>query len=221
MNSIYEFTEDFMDFKKGVQRKKGEVALIEDGLVRDMKGNLIFHLTSYNAGKYGRIKMIKENGNMNKSDLKAGMVVELRNGEMYTVIEIDNKKLIFDNNIFFNLGFWGDDLTYKDSCDDDIVKVYKSKHDNWMPKNHKYITEEDLLWKRKPVNKHSLIEIMQRYNGEGTISIRTNDRAAFEKLDYVLAYMVNYEPSDNIPKLFLEEKWLLEDESILNVEETV
>jgi len=154
---------------------------------------------------------------MNKSDLKTGMVVELKDGSKLTVMEVDEEKIIFDNEDSFNLKHWSDDLTYRfnDSSYVSIVKVYKPQNMNGLPMNYEYILESELIWERETVTKYSLIEIMQRYDGKGKIMIKREEEKVFETLDNVILDIANYAASDRIPKVFLEEVFILEDESIL------
>ena len=78
---------------------------------------------------------------MNKSDLKNGNVVELRNGDFYVLANIYNESILIAliGKYHFNFDAYYDDLTLKCGFETlDIVKVYQD------------YTCKKLLWERKP-----------------------------------------------------------------------
>lgn len=84
---------------------------------------------------------------MRKSDLKNGMIVELRNGDMCIVL--DDKLL--DTNDFTYIDIYDDNLT--DDCQKelDIVRVYKDKSMSSL--EDRYTKNKlTLIWERKEVD---------------------------------------------------------------------
>ena len=81
---------------------------------------------------------------MNKSDLKDGNVVELRNGDFYVLASIYNEYILIalTSKYHFNFDAYYTDLTNKCGFETlDIVKVYKD------------YTCQKLLWERKETPK--------------------------------------------------------------------
>ena len=77
---------------------------------------------------------------MNKSDLKNGNVVELRNGDFYVLVNIYNKFILIalTGKYHFNFDNYSIDLTHPCGFEKlDIMKVYKD------------YTCKELLWERK------------------------------------------------------------------------
>lgn len=85
---------------------------------------------------------------MTKSDLKNGMVVAIRNGNMYLV---HNDKLIRKDG-FVNLytsisGYYNEDMTRTNNSDFDIIRVFRS---NAQSLNTIFNQERlELIWERK------------------------------------------------------------------------
>lgn len=63
---------------------------------------------------------------MNKSELKNGAIVELRNRNQYIVT--DNRLSLLEIHPYYILDDFNDDLTYKGDKDVDIVKIDHSNH---------------------------------------------------------------------------------------------
>ena len=81
---------------------------------------------------------------MNKSDLKNGNVVELRNGDFYVLVNVYNESILIalTGKYHFNFDAYYDDLTLKCGFETlDIVKVYQD------------YTCKELLWERKETPK--------------------------------------------------------------------
>ena len=80
---------------------------------------------------------------MNKSDLKSGMVVELRNGEKFIVIE----DKIYSKDSDFDLTIYNENLTVKSKYKVfDIVKVYKVKYNSLL---RGFLNNDlEILWRR-------------------------------------------------------------------------
>ena len=81
---------------------------------------------------------------MNKSDLKNGNVVELRNGNFYVLVNIYNKFILIalTGKYHFNFDNYSIDLTHTCGFEKlDIMKVYKD------------YTLTELLWERKETPK--------------------------------------------------------------------
>ena len=78
---------------------------------------------------------------MNKSDLKYGNAVELRNGDFYVLVNLYNESILIalTSKYHFNFDTYDKDLTLKCGFETlDIVKVYQD------------YTCKKLLWERKP-----------------------------------------------------------------------
>ena len=78
---------------------------------------------------------------MNKSDLKYGNAVELRNGDFYVLVNVYNESILIalTSKYHFNFDAYDKDLTVKCGFETlDIMKVYKD------------YTCKNLLWERKP-----------------------------------------------------------------------
>ena len=66
---------------------------------------------------------------MNKSDLKCGNVVELRNGDFYVLVNVYNEFILISltSKYHFNFDIYDDDLTNKCGFENfNIVKVYQN-----------------------------------------------------------------------------------------------
>lgn len=64
---------------------------------------------------------------MNKSDLKPGMVVELKNGKRYLVAEMHSDLFLLGHSIFDKLCNYNEDLTSKCIAQLSICKVYQPR----------------------------------------------------------------------------------------------
>ena len=65
---------------------------------------------------------------MNKSDLKYGNAVELRNGDFYVLVNVYNESILIalTSKYHFNFDAYDNDLTNKCGFENfDIVKVYQ------------------------------------------------------------------------------------------------
>ena len=102
------------------------------------------------------INLPEEEKQFTKSDLKAGMWVETRNGSQYLVLtDVDTmyygqQKLVGINNCGFVIGSgFNHDLTYKDNLDCDIMKVWGSVVNS---NTYNFVDlQSDLIWERKEV----------------------------------------------------------------------
>lgn len=91
---------------------------------------------------------------MKKSDLKNGMVVELRNGIRYMfILEID---MFIGRIIGDDLSSYNYDLTHMHDREYDIVKIFKptknGRFSEIISKSH------ELVWERKEVEKETLTQ---------------------------------------------------------------
>ncbi len=86
------------------------------------------------------------NKEFTKQDLKAGMLVELRNKDLYLVVPHDEHKelILVGNGYWSTLQMYNDDLTSKININYDIVKVYS--YIRYFDFN---TTGRTLLWERK------------------------------------------------------------------------
>ena len=86
---------------------------------------------------------------MTKSDLKTGMLIECRNGDVYLIV---GEFVISNNNQWFELWSHEEDLTYIDH-DFDIVRVSEVLEEKELAP--KYWTKEtitnNLLWERPTI----------------------------------------------------------------------
>ena len=113
---------------------------------------------------------------MKKKDLKTGMVVKLRNGNLYEVmlgVEIDTEKDILRGIRGIN-GRWLYLWDYNDDLYDvkgkafekfDIMEVYKPKY--YSSRLDDFLNDYELLWKREQEKfylKHSWLEGYLNYN---------------------------------------------------------
>ena len=102
------------------------------------------------------INLPEEEKQFTKSDLKAGMWIELRNGNKYLILTDVNtmyygqQKLVGINNFGFVIGSeFNNDLTYKDNLDCDIMKVWGSVVNS---NTYNFVDlQSDLIWERKEV----------------------------------------------------------------------
>jgi len=96
---------------------------------------------------------------MKKQDLKTGMLVQFRNGNVFMVI---NDILVRDEG-WTSLGYFDEDLN-SNSCNDfDIMKVSTVFNGYLlMPKNwNKEILNKNLLWEREETKKMTVSEIQK------------------------------------------------------------
>jgi hypothetical protein len=84
---------------------------------------------------------------MKKSDLKMGMVVELRDNTLMMVVN----DMLVDVECNLELSGYGEDLLYYCECEYDIMAVYAVTHTSFIfgnLQNHNYRCL-DLIWKRE------------------------------------------------------------------------
>ena len=92
-----------------------------------------------------------------KADLKDRMVVELRNGGDYLVVD----ELLLSDSGFMSLSRYKNDLTISDSSAKwDIVKVYDKT--NVLPPFDTFDAPQ-LLWERKEVKEVTISEIEEKF----------------------------------------------------------
>lgn len=83
---------------------------------------------------------------MKKSDLKSGMVVELRDGRRYVVITND---AAISENVWLDFNNYSENLHHSTVRAYDIIKVYKPQYKHMMiPSQFKLLEESDLIWER-------------------------------------------------------------------------
>lgn len=119
---------------------------------------------------------IKTEKDMKKSDLKSGMIVELRNGDRAICMTgCDTKRYGKDTTCFINeKGFIGanslnDDLTNKELSKYDIMKIY---YDGHITNDVFKMTNSELLWIRPEPIQLTISEIEKKLNIEkGTLKI--------------------------------------------------
>ena len=100
---------------------------------------------------------------MTKKDLKSGMLVEVRNGDKYTVIfgahaSIEDDDILANHDSgFMRLNSYYDDLTCDSSREYDIIKVFESFGLGGIYKCMD--SHLKLLWEREPVRELTIAEI--------------------------------------------------------------
>ena len=87
-----------------------------------------------------------ENKEFTKKDLKNKMVVELKDGDRFIVID----DILLNDCSFDYLSYYDDDFTNNELPGLDIIKVYNPKENRKLiPCNFNEIGEEDLIWERR------------------------------------------------------------------------
>lgn len=87
-----------------------------------------------------------ENKEFTKKDLKNKMVVELKDGDRFIVID----DILLNDCSFDRLSYYNDDFTNNELPGLDIIKVYNPKENRKLiPCNFNEIGEEDLIWERR------------------------------------------------------------------------
>lgn len=126
--------EDKLEIMGGLTEEESE----NDSVLGWLTAEEVFKRFKYcyenNTSKY------KEKINMEKSDLKYGNVVELRNGDCYVLVNVYNESILIalTSKYHFNFDIYDKDLINTCGFEKfDIIKVYKD------------YTCKKLLWKRK------------------------------------------------------------------------
>ena len=104
---------------------------------------------------------------MKKTDLKVGMVVKLRCGELHMLMPCGNAKydlVLFDGNGWLRFNDFEDDLTDKDDTNYDIMKVYGFSHYANQVMSFK-TNERELLWERKEEKKKMTVSEIESILG--------------------------------------------------------
>ena len=90
-----------------------------------------------------------ENKEFTKKDLKNKMVVELKDGDRFIVID----DILLNDCSFDYLSYYNDDFTNNELPGLDIIKVYNPKENRKLiPCNFNEIGEEDLIWERREID---------------------------------------------------------------------
>ena len=90
-----------------------------------------------------------ENKEFTKKDLKNKMVVELKDGDRFIVID----DILLNDCSFDRLSYYDDDFTNNELPGLDIIKVYNPKENRKLiPCNFNEIGEEDLIWERREID---------------------------------------------------------------------
>ena len=90
-----------------------------------------------------------ENKEFTKKDLKNKMVVELKDGDRFIVID----DILLNDCSFDRLSYYNDDFTNNELPGLDIIKVYNPKENRKLiPCNFNEIGEEDLIWERREID---------------------------------------------------------------------
>ena len=104
--------------------------------------------------------------NMQKSDIKSGMSIKLRNGQMGLIVDVFGKRIIQYENNWNDFDKWYNQDLIKiipDTCDDwDIMEVYNiSNYKHVLRKN--ICKPENLIWKREEVTELTMQEIADKF----------------------------------------------------------
>lgn len=106
---------------------------------------------------------------MKKSDLKTGMVVEIRNGEKYLVMlnpDCKDKELINFKGGYMPLSNYNNELMLKKfNKGFDIVKVYSVGSSIYWLLSDKERMEFKLIWKREEETKEMTVEQIEKELG--------------------------------------------------------
>lgn len=92
-----------------------------------------------------------------KEDLQSGMVVKLRNGRKYLVVE----DLLIGRDGFMRLYKYNDDLTLNTGTEYDIVMVYK-KTDSWGEGFVSGLHHGNIIWEREEIKEFTMQEIADK-----------------------------------------------------------
>lgn len=100
---------------------------------------------------------------MKKSDLKTGMVVELRNGKKGMVL-LDTKDGDIISGEYYGrlLSYFREDLTSDISIDYDIIKIYQPEAISYYLyyyNNHIHFSNRNCIWERKEQHSYDLNEL--------------------------------------------------------------
>lgn len=128
------------------------------GDISDMKPSAILTADDF-------INLYKNNNNMQKSNIKSGMSVRLRNGEMGLIVDVFGKRIIQFKNNWENLDeSYNQDLKIiTDTCDDlDIMEVYRiPNYDSVIREN--FCIPENIIWRRKELIELTMQEIADKF----------------------------------------------------------
>lgn len=119
---------------------------------------------------------------MKKSDLKTGMVVEVRNGEKYLVMlnpDCVDRDLISFSGGFMELSTYDDNLTDSSGDDDwDIVKVYRiGANICWILSNKDSAMQgAELIWERTEEPVEMTIAEIEKRLGVKNLKIVKGDK---------------------------------------------
>ena len=103
---------------------------------------------------------------MQKSDLKSGMSVKLRNGEKGLIVDVNNIKIIQYVDDWDNLNAsYTTDLKYSSNSNlagYDIMEVYRILNYDCVIREN-LCKPENLIWKRKEVTELTMQEIADKF----------------------------------------------------------
>ena len=170
----------------------------------------------------------KENKQMTKKDLKSGMTVKLRNGDVYLVVE----DFLSNQNRFNNLENYTNDLKNQALKYLDITEVYQYKNSIYGNSSQNLTTLLDLtnpnmqlLWKRQELPKLSSAErvILENLDKKYKWIARDESEKLFvfcRKHNNNTSFWISTDEIDTelvFPNLFKFVKW--EDEQPYSIEE--
>ena len=106
---------------------------------------------------------------MKKSDLKTGMVVELRNGDKYLVMlnpDCEGRELIRFNGGYMSLNAYDNELMLKKLNENfDIVKVYSAEGSICWLLGDKELVKFKPIWEREGIAKEMTVKEVEKELG--------------------------------------------------------
>lgn len=147
----YTYTEGMRDMFDG---KVATIAQVDHGLKHyHLAGDIMCYCWT------DEMLELAEENQFAKADLKNGMIIEHRDGDKYMVID---DRLVQEEG-FFPLSDYNDDLTDNKYKKYDIVKVYKPITDRIFDTYDLFSTDNlDLIWEREEVKEMTVAEIEEK-----------------------------------------------------------
>ena len=125
---------------------------------------LKFYLESSNILKAKDFINLYKNNNMQKSNLKSGMSVKLRNGQIGLIVDVFGKKIIQYENNWCDLEEYNQDLkvTATNYNEWDIMEVYSIPNYECVVRKN-LCKPKHLIWRRKELIELTMQEIADKF----------------------------------------------------------
>jgi len=149
------------DTVERVEGYNGNMVVGDKGVVLDIESGFYLTIEGYNLQHVAR-KCKKLIQPFAKSDLKTGMVVKLRSGDIARVLLSTNNGDIVAGDTWFPLCSLCDDLTHRNFDKADVVEVYQPVS------NKDYVSLNDkgtLVWEREEVLTKEQLRIKELEEG--------------------------------------------------------